>query len=217
MNGKVNADIKSIKFIYERNKLFILPVAIMLICIFLLFQFVIPQFKSYLAVQEETKEALLKLDILEKNLNILANTNEEILDSQLKILSLALPLGKDFSGILNSIYYSSQASGVDLGSFSLQIGNLSSSESTGKFPTISVSIPVNGNVKAVNSFVETISNSVPLSEVSFIKVGDTLSTISLSFYYKPLGSSSAEDVPLNPLSQKGLELIDKLSGFGNIN
>lgn len=216
MNGKINADLKSIKFVFDRNKPYILPYIIIFACIILFFQFVIPQLKTLFAAREQAKEASEKLEILKENLNVLANTNEETLDLQLKTVSLALPLNKDFSGILSSIYYASQKTGVGLGSFSLKVGDLSEPSNNDKFSTVSLSVPVNSNVDGVGSFVENIGKTVPLSEVTVIKIGERASVINLSFYYKPLDVVSIkEDIRINPVSQKGLALINKLSGFEN--
>jgi Tfp pilus assembly protein PilO len=185
-------------------------------CIILFWQFVIPQFKILSTAQEEVRQAELRLQTLKENLNVLRNTDEKSLDAQLKVLNLALPLNKDFSGILNSIYYASDKTGVNLGNFSLQIGDLLDSKKKDDFPTISLAIPVNANVVAVNSFVEAISKTVPLSEVTLIKISNMASTVRLSFYYKPLGLSSyKEDARIIPLTQKGLTIIHKLSSFEN--
>jgi len=216
MNEKINADLKSIKFIFDRNKFYILPCLIIFACIILFFQFVIPQLKSLIAAREQVKKASLTLAVLKENLNVLVNTNENSLDAQLKILNLALPLDKDFTGILSSIYYTSQETGVSLGAFSLRIGDLGKEEKNDKFSTITLSVPVNSDVAGVISFVEKISKTVPLSEVTLIKIGEITSTINLSFYYKPLGIAGIkEDIRINPLPQKGLELISILESFGN--
>ncbi|MBI2613409.1 MAG: hypothetical protein HYW62_01430 [Candidatus Levybacteria bacterium] len=217
MNEKINADFKSLKFIFERNKNFILPSVIILACIVLFFQFVIPQFGLLLAAQEEAKQASLKLQTLKENLNVLTNTDEKALDARLKTLNLALPLNKDFSGILNAIYFASQKKGIILGNFSLQIGDLEDTKKQEDFPSISLLVPINANASGVNSFVETLAKTVPLSEVTIIKVKNAASSVKISFYYKPLGSSEyKEDSPIQPISQKGLEIINKLSLFENV-
>lgn len=216
MSGKINMDLKSLKLITDRNRPYIPSIIIILVCIILFWQFIIPQFEILSTAQEEVRQAELRLQTLKENLNVLTNTDEKSLDMQLKILNLALPLNKDFSGILNSIYYAAQKTGVNLGSFSLQIGNLLDSEKKDDFPTISLSIPMNANVAAVNSFVEVISKTAPLSEVTLIKIKDINSVIELSFYYKPLGFSNyKEDTRIVPLTQKGLTIINKLSSFEN--
>lgn len=217
MNEKINEDLKSLKFIFERNKSYILPSIIIVVCIILFLQFVIPQFRVLFAAQEEARLASLKLQILKENLNVLANTDERTLDSRLKILNLALPLNKDFSAILNSIYYAAQKTGVNLGNFSFQIGELADTKKSVDFPSISLTIPISANAPAVNSFVEVLSKTVPISEVTVIKIKNIAASIKISFYYKSLGPSDyKKDLRINPISQKGLGIINKLSEFGNV-
>lgn len=216
MSEKINADLKSLKFIFNKNKPYILPIVIMLVSIMLFSQFVIPQFNALLVTRKEAKEASLKLEVLKENLDVLTNINEETLTSQLKILNLALPLNKDFIGILNSVYSTAQKTGVNLGGFSLKIGDISKSENGDNFPVVKLSAPINSTVTAINSFVETINKTVPLSEVYLVKVGNTSSMVSLSFYYKPLSTSNySQDARISPISQKGLTLLSQLSEFGN--
>jgi len=217
MNEKINLDLKSLEYIFNKNKSYILSVIIILISVMLFFRFIIPQFGGLLAARKEAKESSLKLETLKENLSLLTNINEQTLDSQLRTLSLALPLNKDFIEMLNSVYSTAQKTGVSLGSFSLAIGDISISENNNSFPVIRLSIPVNAGVAAVNSFIETISKTVPLSEVYFVKVGKSASTVGLSFYYKPLSASNySQDARVSPISQKGLTLIDQLNKFGNI-
>ncbi|MDO8583022.1 MAG: hypothetical protein Q7R51_00645 [bacterium] len=216
MNGKVNEDLKAIKFILDKNRPYLFPCVVMLVSIILLFQFVIPQFQALFSAGEQAKNMSLKLGSLKQNLNILTNASDDSLDSQLRIVSLALPSEKDFSGILNAIYFSAQKAGVALGPFSIQIGNLSNSENAGKSPTISLTLPINSDTAGVNNFVAAISKTLPLSDVTLIKIGEVTSTVNLVFYYKPLNVlSNSEDVRLSPVSQKGLSLIDKLATFEN--
>lgn len=214
MDEKINADLKSLKFILNKNRPYIIPIAIILISIILFFQFVIPQFGTLLATRKEFGEASLKLETLKENLNILTNINESSLDSQLRTLTLALPLNKDFIGVLNSIYLTSQRTGANLGSFSFRVGDISKSENDDKFPVVKLSVPINSSFVVINSFIETIIKTVPLSEVSLVKVGDTSSAIDISFYYKPLGVSNySQDARISPISQKGLTLVGELDAF----
>lgn len=183
----------------------------------LFFQFVIAQFSVLLKAQKEVKESSLKLGALKENLSVLANISEGTLDSQLKILNSALPLNKDFIGILNSIYFAAQATGVNLGSFSFKVGDISKSENGGNFPSVKLSVPINSGVSAINSFIKKISEMLPLSEVYLVKVGDVSSTVGLSFYYKPLNAANySQDVRVNPVSQKVLTLVGQLSKFKNV-
>lgn len=216
MNEKVNADLKALKFIFDKNRSYILPVVIILVSVMLFFSLIIPQFGALLTTTKEAKDSSLRLQVLKENLNILTNINEEVLDSQLATLNLALPFDKDFIGMLNSIYSTAQKTGVSLGSFSFKIGDLAKSENGDNFSVVKLSIPVSSSVTALNSFVQAVSKTVPLSEVNLIKVGNVSSTVNLSFYYKPLDSSNySQNVPISPISQKGLTLIGQLREFEN--
>lgn len=217
MNEKINEDIKFFKFIFDKNKSYVFPIVIMLVSIMLFFQFVIPQVSLLLKTRKEAKESSLRLETLKENLDVLINVNEETLDSQLKILNLALPLNKDFIGILNSVYLTAQKAGVNPGSFSLKIGDISKSENDDNFPVIKLSVPINAGVTEINNFVTAISKTVPLAEAYLVKAGNISSMVSLSFYYKPLGASNYSwDAHISPISQKGLTLVNQLSGFESV-
>ncbi len=217
MNEKINSDFKSFKFIFNKNRSYVLPVIVILVSVIIFFRLVIPQFGVLITVRKEAKEASLKLEILKGNLNILTNVNEEVLDSQLQILKSALPLNKDFIGILNSIYSTAQKTGVDLGGFSFKIGDLARPEDNDNFPVVRLALPINSSVVGINSFVGTISKTVPLSEVYSVKVGNASSNIGISFYYKPLGGSTySQDVRISPVSQRGLTIVSQLSEFGGM-
>ena len=217
MNEKINIDLKSLKFILNKNKAYIFPIAAIFISIILFLQFVIPQFRALLEVGKEVRETSLRIKTQKANLNILTNIDEETLDSQLKILNSALPPSKDFIGMLNSIYSTAQKTGVNLGSFSFEVGDLTKSVSGDDFPVVKLSIPiVNSGVAGVNSFVEIINKAFPLSEVELIKIGGVSSVVNLSFYYKPLDASSYnQNVSISPISQKELMLINQLEEFEN--
>lgn len=212
MNEKINLDLKTLKFVLSRNRVYIIPVVIILISIILFFQFVVPQFNSFLMARQKMAEASLKLETLKSNLNMLMNTNEEKLELQFNTFNSALPSTKDFTGILDAIYSTAQKTGVGLGNFSFKIGNLSQAEASESIPTIKLSLPVEGGVIAINSFVEAISKSSPLVKVNLVKIGDISSTVDLSFYYKPLNYSQySQDSPVIPLSQKGQNLLNQLN------
>jgi hypothetical protein len=214
MKNKVNLDLISLKFIFDRNKSYIIPVIIILISVILFFQFVIPEFGALHKVQQEAKQLSQELEIMKSNLNVLSNTDEDVLDSQLETLTLALPLNKDAIRILNSIYANAQKTGISLGAFSFAIGDISKPESTIDLPVIKLSVPIEADVIGVNSFIEIINKTVPLSEINSVKIGNKSSQIELSFYYKPLGDSKySSNSQINPVSQKGLTLISQLGGF----
>lgn len=218
MNEKINADIQSLKFIFSKNKAYIVPVVVIFISIILFFQFVIPQFNAFLVIRKDAQAASSKLAALKANLSLLVNVNDETLDLQLKTLSVALPTKKDYIGILNSIYLTSQKTGVNLGNFSLKIGDISKSDSADKLQVVSLSLPINSSIAAVSSFIDAIGSTLPLVEVNSVKAGNVSSTVNLSFYYKSLDLSKYnQNIHVGPISQNGLIIIDKLNKFNDPN
>lgn len=218
MDGLINTDIQALRIIYNRNKYYLIPFVVILICIGLVIQIVIPQFKTFLQVKEEAKTASLKLDKLKKDLNILESLDGNILMSQFETSIIGLPVNKDFGGILNALYSAEQISGVSIGKFSFQLGDLESGgEKDTNFSAINLTISLNEDIVEVNRFIDAITKSVPLSNVSVVRVGDKASMVSLMFYYKVLPAlSTQKDLPIIPVSQEKAAVLGKIKDFTNI-
>lgn len=217
MEGRINTDIQALKIIYNRNRHFLIPFAVIIICIGLVMQIIIPQFKTLLEVREEARIASLRLDKLKKDLNMLESLDERVLASQLEISTSLLPINKDFGGILNALFFAAETSGVNIGKFSFQVGDLDKEEQKEeKFSAINISVALDNEITAVNSFIDIIAKTVPISDISVIKTEERISTISLMFYYKVLPSISGEKDPqIIPISQEKMSLLDRIKGFTN--
>jgi hypothetical protein len=214
MNRKINLDLISLKFIYNKNRSYIFSIGMILISIILFFVFVIPQFKALLQAQKEVKELSEKMEISKANLNMITNISDNVLNSQYDVLVSALPLSKDAITILNSIYGVAQKAGVNLGSFSFSVGDLYKSEKGDNFPVVRLSVPINAGIREVNTFIEIMSKTFPLSEVGAASIKDSSAIVSLAFYYKPAPAYSPDN-KLSSISQKGLNLVKQLDGFRN--
>jgi hypothetical protein len=135
----------------------------------------------------------------------------------LQIVSVALPPNKDFSGVLDGISVAANKSGVFLGDYEFQVGNISTpSISIQSFPSLQITLKINGGVSGVTRFITELYKTVPLSEVSSVKVSNSDSEITALFYYKPfppLGFNSS--LPINTVSPQGLSVINTLSSWNN--
>jgi len=214
MNEKVNLDLLSIKFIFDKNKYYILPVVIVLISVFLLFKFVIPQYDSLIAIREQAKTEKLKLNTLKENLKLLTKVNEEDLNSRFDILTSALPLDKNVVLLLNAIYSSAQKTGVEIGPFSFSLEDTTRGQDEGNIPVIKLSLPINSDAVAANDFIKTMMETVPLSQVDSFHVKEEGTLIDLDFYYLPQGVLDYDlTLQLTPVSKEGLLLIDQMNKF----
>lgn len=214
-NSKVNIDIDTLKFLYEKNKEFIIPVAIIIVCFILLIKFIMPQFQALFTLGNDAKKDSSKIIVLKNNFNLLSALTDSTLDPKLQIVNAALPTNKDFIGIINAISYASSIAGVNVGDFQLEIGDLSKAAiDTGKLSSISLNLSINGSIEATNKFIKALYATFPLSEVTSINLGNTSSNVAINFYYKPLPPVAYnESSPINPIPNSKLELIDKLSNF----
>ncbi len=217
MNNKVNIDADTLKVLYAKYKDFLIPIMVMIASITLLIAFVIPQFLNFLSNMDAIRAENSKLSVLKNNLNIIASANDSTLDSQLNIVSQALPLTKDYTGILNALAIASRTSGASLGNFEFQVGDVSSAQqSQSGFPFLKMTLNVNGDIKTVNNFINSLSKTFPLSEITGAIINGELSTINISFYYKPIPANAiSNNVPISAVSKDGLNIISKLSLFSS--
>ena len=214
MKEKINANLKSFKFVFNKSKSYIFPSIFILVSILLFFQFVIPEFSLLFKTQEEVNALKAKTELLRENLNMLTNINQDTLDSQYNTMILALPVNKDYIEIINSVNVAAQKAGVGLGNYSFKVGSLGKSDSADISPLIKLTVPIESGLAGSNSFVQIINNTVPLSQIDSVNVGDALSSITLSFYYKLLDTSNySQDTLISPVSQEGLDLIDQMKEF----
>lgn len=216
MNNKINLNSATLRLLHVKYKEFIIPSITIIVSIILFFVIILPQINSFFGVKEKAKADLEKLNTVRSNLNLLSGINQASLDSYFKVVTTALPLHKEFEGVLNALSIASQKSGVSLGNFEFKVGDLSKVENAARFPDLKLNISVNGSLKGVANFIEELSRTLPLSEVTDISISNTLSNITISFYYKAMQSFVYNDtIPITPISKSGLLLINKLSGFNS--
>ncbi len=215
--ARIGIDRLTINLLYQKHKDYIVPIAIIVVCFLLLIKITIPQIGSLSVKQQEVKFEKEKLSTLKNNLKILSNLNESALDSQLSIVSDALPEGKNFAGVLNSISISANKAGVFLGDFDFQVGDLSKVATPSQgLPNLQLSLVTNGNVAATARFINELYKSLPISEITSIEINSNRAVLNTFFYYKPfLKTSIDESFPLSSLSKTDLETIAEISSWNN--
>ncbi len=217
MEKRVNTDVESLKFIYRRNKYLLVPGIVIMVSILVVLLVIIPQVQAFLAIQDEAKNAQRKLEGLKNDLNMLKALDEEILNTQLRTTTKALPVDKDFAGVLNAIFFAAQRTGVRIGRFSFQVGEISGSEeNTGKLSSINLSVSLDSNISAINNFIQALQETVPLSSIDFIRTDNMISTVEIEFYYKIMTPpTSIENIALIPLTNEKMDLYEKIVNFNN--
>lgn len=216
-NTKINLEFTNLLILYRHYKAYFLPLGIIIACVLIVFLIIVPQFQQYLSLQEELKVQVEKLQLLKNNYNFLANLDETKTASDFNALSLALPSGKDFAGIMNAISYVSAKTGVSVGDFNFSLGNLSNiAEGVTAYPSIKIDVNLVASPQNTMKLIGELYKTVPVSEVTSIKLNGNSGTVTMLFYYKPFPPQVIDDTaPIYVLSEQDLSLIKKISSWNN--
>lgn len=207
-------DINTLRLLYGHYKSFVVPFLVIVLVIGVFIKVNVPAIYDLLKGYEDQKSARIALEDMRSNLNLLKRIDGSNLDSQFKIASKALPVNKDFDGVLNAISDASNTSRVALGGFKFMVGSLSKDEGGKELPTLNLSVNLVGNVEDVDKFMDRLGKTLPLSEIVKISAKKDASILTIDFYYKPLKPSKpGESLHIGQISNKGLSLIGELSSF----
>ena len=214
MNPNINfSDSTTLRILYVKYKGYILPLIFLILALLILFNFSLPNFYNYQTEKSDFVNAQNTLNTLKQNLNIITNLKTNDLNSYSITVIRALPQSKNFEEILNSISDAESNSGVTLGDYSFQPGNLEKNLSTQNY--ISISLTVLGDISKTEKFLRALKSELPLNNVLQISVASkNSSTIDVIFYYDPTTQVAFD--PLNPiqeLSNSDLKTIRNLSVF----
>lgn len=205
-------DQNTFKILYYRNKTYLLPVFIFMVATILTFFAVIPQIRDYFVLKNEEENIAEKIKIINNNTAVLAGLNEQELNRKLQAATLALPVEKDFGGILRAIGQAAIDANVTLGDFSFQLGSLTigATKITNALP-IEIALTVNDNVLGTKRFLRELSRRLPLSEVTNLRVNESSTNMTVIFYYKPISRlifNPSEKIKV--ISQKESSLLEEL-------
>ncbi|OGH81523.1 MAG: hypothetical protein A3F93_01270 [Candidatus Magasanikbacteria bacterium RIFCSPLOWO2_12_FULL_34_7] len=216
MKENTSIDINTLRILYEKYKKHLIYFLIIFIS-FLLFLFaVLPRIQDLVKLNKDRKIESNKLSILKSNLSLLSALDDSSLNSQLQIVSSALPSENNFEGVLNAISSSAEKSGVLLSDYEFQVGDLSKKEvKTTGFPFLTLVVNIKGTSSQVVKFIGNLSKSAPLSEITSITQGRNSASTTVVFYYKSLPPFQFKDSEsIAPVSKKGREIIETLSSWG---
>lgn len=204
---------------YNKNKIYLLPIAVLLISIIMFFYVIVPQFKQYLAQKEKLDIETQKLQVLKNSFNYLTSLDSIQVESDLKLLTKALPIEKDVMGIMTAISAVSSKTGMGIDSYRFAPGNLSKiiKEETAIFPSIIMELKLEGNGNVFKNFLTELYRTVPILDVLDIKYKGNTGVLILAFYYKPLPPENiSDDKIVNKLSNKDKKLIKDFYFWNNL-
>jgi len=216
---KFNLEVANLSILYRHYKDYFLPFVVILACILMVFYVIIPQFQQYLSLQQQLKVETQKLEVLKSNYSFLSSLDGSKSNKDFNALTLVLPSGKDFAGIINAISYASAKTGVAVGDFEFSVGSISGKDAQGvsAYPSISIDINLVGDTQSVVKFIQEIYKTAPASEVTHIKTGGNAGSITILFYYKAFPQQAIDDsAPIKVLSAQDSSLIETVSAWNNV-
>lgn len=215
--NKIKVNRSTFIYLYRKHKDYIIPIVLIVTSFILFLKVTIPTLNNLSTREQEVKFEKEKLTTLKNNLKILTELNEFTLDSQLSLVSDALPTEKNFAGVLNAVSVSANKSGIFLGDYEFQVGDLSKTVTPLKgLPMLSLSLVTTGDANATARFVKELYRSFPISEITNIEVNGSRATLSTTFYYKQVSFRKADEYnPLSNFSKTDLDTLKDLSTWNN--
>lgn len=208
---------RTLKLWYYRYKdspfyLLSIMMGIILLSTVLAWKVVYPQMMNWFSVNNEVAATRTRIDTISKNIAYLSSLSDATLSDSLDVSVHALPIQKDFAGVLISLSQAARSSQVALNDYSVSFGDLGAKVLEVKdLGVVNLKISVGGGVAGAKAFIDEIQKSVPLAEVVGLSASDT-SEMTVRFYYKPLGSLSSSDTsPIPQLTLQKQELLTMLS------
>ncbi len=216
--NKFKIDKDTIVFLYRKHRDYIMPIAIIVVSFLLIIKVILPQIENLSVRQQEVKVEKDKLDVLKNNLTTLNGISNDALDREVLLTTSALPIEKNFAGVLNAVTISANKAGVFLGDYEFQVGDLSKSATIGKnLPSLQLSLSVNGGVGGAIKFITELYRSLPLSEISDIEISNSRSVIVVLFYFKPFAGGASVSSSLPQISKNDSASLSQISTWNNGN
>ena len=204
--------------IYTKYKKQILPLALILLSLFIAFRVILPQFSSISETNSLIENKKQELEILNNSIRVLEVTSDDAVSEDLAISTDALPTSKDVTKIFGALSSAASASNTELNEFSLKVGVLGKEVSPADvsvigIPQVSVVAKVSSSdASNLIQFGQKLDQTLPLSEIKQIDAVGNLATFEIKFYYKPIDLNivSKKD-KITPLTQADRNLLNQLA------
>ena len=211
--------------LYQKYKAYIISCVIVVICALLVYYVIIPQYDDVQQMWAKEHALRNKNKILSDNVGLLESLQDSSLDSKLETVTLALPVEKDYAGVLVGVPNTAAVARTAIGDFSFVVGDLNTTKkskivsSSSDDNNISVDLLLKGTEDATKLFLQTLSKVFPLAAADSLSLGSAENiSLKTKFYAKLLPKFAYDDEkPLQPLTAKENALLAELALWQNQN
>lgn len=190
LKTEINRD--SLVSLYYENRDFVLPIFAIIVSVFLFIIFIIPQVLSFPARKSEVDIEETKLNKIKESEKMLSTVSVDLINSQVEIASKTLPDKKSFEEVLSAISSAANLSNSQIESYQFQDSNIAPTTPQ-SFQFLKFQVSIFGDVNQAVDFINELYETYPISNVVGIKNSESLSTISIVFFYNPFISQTLED------------------------
>lgn len=206
---------------YAKYRSKLLPVVFIFAGFIIFMQVALPNISSITVLSQQVKNSEQDIVDLKESVRFLTSINERELDSQVSLVTQALPPGKDASQIYSALALVSATSGMGLNGFSVNVGDVFSKRTSAKpiagggVPSLSVNVEVvNVTKESLSAFANELVTAFPVNQIAAVQVAGGSGTIKVNFFYKPYDLNLINQnniTPLTPAETKTLQTLEQNS------
>lgn len=211
---KFNFDQGAFGILYARHKVYVVPFFIIFVCIVVFFGLITHQIQDISLANAQVATARENIRILKENLSILERIDESAQNTQLEVVVNTLPLEKDFTGVLAAVSHVSSKTGISVSDYSFQVGDVTKIPAASTVSPLSINLTLQSDTRGTTRFLQELSRSVPLSNVTSVQTSSNLSTVNVGFYYRPLSFAKVDyHSPVRPLTADQSKMLEAVSSW----
>lgn len=208
-------DETTFQILYLKNKLYITPTLIIVVCIALIVFVLIPQIQEIISLRSESEVLPQRIRILSNNATFMSHLNTETLDNQVSIVAQALPSQRGYAAIINAITNTSRASGVSVGDYSFVVGEIST-KSAQPVASVSVDLTLNGDLRATSRFIKELYKQLPITAIKKIEATGNTSHVLAEFFFRPIPTITFDaNLPIQSLTPQENTVLRTLTEWIN--
>jgi hypothetical protein len=211
---------KELQQIYNKRKQQLVPLILGFAAFFVLVRVILPQWTDITDVQSLVTTKRAAIEAKTETVRILNSLTSEKIDEDYTLVTTALPLRKDIVLIYSELNDVANRSGVELGGFSVKIGDIyttakstkSSDQTINGIPYFTILVNVSGESDGMRKFADLMYESLPVVEISTIDISKRDARYTINFFFKPLSlkPDNASATAIQPLSAADTKQLDAI-------
>jgi hypothetical protein len=196
-------------------------IALGFLMVILIFFIILPQIQGIATEIEKNRIKNDEVQKLRTSLGALNAVTDDRLESDVQVLTEALPTNKEVISVFTSLISLATNAGVQVRGFTIQVGEIYTttekeevidSRSETGFPSMNVVLSLtSSDQRQIVSFSQELYKSFPIAKINSVASQDGSSSMEISFYYRPYDIDKLQNTREVPAyTDQTLQLLDQL-------